>query len=174
MSPSARVHRAVGVDHGEGAAVEGLDDAAAKRFDQDGVGCHGRTVARGARGAENAPMPLTALALVLCAALLHALWNIAAKKAGGGDAFMLMGALMIGVLWAPLALWFGLARAARAGAAREWGFVLGTDAGAPGSTTAPCCTGYREADLTVVYPVARGTGPLITVRRGGACCSASR
>jgi len=28
-------------------------------------------------------MPLNALALVLCAALLHALWNIVAKKAGG-------------------------------------------------------------------------------------------
>jgi hypothetical protein len=49
-------------------------------------------------------MPSEALLLVLVAALLHALWNIAAKKAGGGDHFVLMVALLIVALWAPLAL----------------------------------------------------------------------
>ena len=49
-------------------------------------------------------MSSTALALVLVAALLHALWNIAAKKAGGGAPFVLLSALMIVVLWAPLGL----------------------------------------------------------------------
>lgn len=106
-------------------------------------------------------MPLTALALVLAAALLHATWNIAAKKSGGGDAFMLMGAIMVGVLWAPLALTLGWVELLRWGW-REWALVL--------TTTAvhliyyrSLLRGYREADLTVVYPVARGTGPLITV-----------
>ena len=47
-------------------------------------------------------MPLTALALVLAAAMLHAAWNIAAKKSGGGAHFVLMGSLMIVLLWAPL------------------------------------------------------------------------
>ena len=106
-------------------------------------------------------MSTTALALVLCAALLHATWNIAAKKAGGGDSFMVMGALMVGVLWAPLALvlcWHEL----WALTAAQWGFVLATTLVHLGYYRC-LLTGYREADLTVVYPVARGTGPLITV-----------
>jgi drug/metabolite transporter (DMT)-like permease len=106
-------------------------------------------------------MPPTALALVIAAALLHATWNIAAKKAGGGDAFVLMGALMVGVIWAPLALALGWRELLGWGAA-EWGFVA--------ATTLlhlvyyrTLLRGYREADLTIVYPVARGTGPLVTV-----------
>jgi drug/metabolite transporter (DMT)-like permease len=106
-------------------------------------------------------MPPNALALVIAAALLHATWNIAAKKAGGGDAFVLMGALMVGVIWAPLALALGWRELLGWGAA-EWGFVA--------ATTLlhlvyyrTLLRGYREADLTIVYPVARGTGPLVTV-----------
>ena len=106
-------------------------------------------------------MPLTALALVLCAALLHATWNIAAKKAGGGDAFMLMGALMVTVLWAPLALALGW-RELLEWRWREWGFVTATTL-VHLAYYRSLLRGYREADLTVVYPVARGTGPLITV-----------
>lgn len=106
-------------------------------------------------------MPLTALLLVLAAALLHATWNIAAKKAGGGDAFVLMGAIMVGVLWAPVALWFGWQELPRWGGL-EWGFVLATTV-VHLTYYRSLLRGYREADLTVVYPVARGTGPLITV-----------
>ena len=106
-------------------------------------------------------MPLTALALVLCAALMHAVWNIAAKKAAGGDAFVLMGALMVGVLWAPLALTLGW-RELLQWRWREWGFVLATTL-VHLAYYRSLLRGYREADLTVVYPVARGIGPLITV-----------
>ena len=106
-------------------------------------------------------MPPAALALVLAAALLHASWNIAAKKAGGGDAFQLMGALMVGVLLAPIAL--GLAGRELLGwGAREWALVA-VSAGVHRVYYGCLLRGYREADLTVVYPVARGTGPLITV-----------
>ncbi len=106
-------------------------------------------------------MPLNALALVLVAALLHATWNIAAKKSGGGDAFMLMGAVMVGVLWAPLALYVGWTELPQWGW-REWALVLATTL-VHLSYYRTLLRGYREADLTVVYPVARGTGPLITV-----------
>ena len=104
-------------------------------------------------------MPVTALALVLIAALLHAVWNIAAKKAGGDHHFVLMGALLISLLWAPLGLWFALDQLPRWGRL-EWGVVV-----ASGLTHLVyfnvLLKGYREADLTVVYPVARGTGPLL-------------
>ncbi len=106
-------------------------------------------------------MPITALALVLAAALLHAIWNIAAKKAGGGDAFMLMSSLMVGVVWAPVALWVGWDVLPRWGVV-EWGFVWAS-AIVHLFYFRALLRGYREADLTVVYPVARGSGPLVTV-----------
>lgn len=105
-------------------------------------------------------MSATALALVLLAALLHALWNIAAKRAGGGSPFILLSALMITVLWAPVGLWAAVDAVPRWGAL-EWGLVL-----ASGLTHLlyfhVLLRGYRLSDLTVVYPVARGTGPLIS------------
>lgn len=106
-------------------------------------------------------MSATVLALVLCAALLHASWNIAAKKAGGGDSFIFMGALMVGVLWAPVALgccWQALWALTPA----QWGLIVATTL-VHLAYFSSLLAGYRHADLTVVYPVARGSGPLLTV-----------
>jgi drug/metabolite transporter (DMT)-like permease len=105
-------------------------------------------------------MPSTALALVLIAALLHALWNIVAKKTGGGAHFVLMGALMIVTVWAPLGLWFAW-RELPAWGVREW-LVLLASGVAHLVYFNVLLAGYRAADLTVVYPVARGTGPLLS------------
>jgi len=105
------------------------------------------------------PMPLTALALVLCAALLHALWNIVAKKAGGNHHFALMTVLITCVLWLPAALWFGVREWFRWGW-HEW-IVLALSALAHVLYFTVLLTGYRKSDLTVVYPVARGSGPLL-------------
>ena len=104
-------------------------------------------------------MPPTALALVLTAALLHALWNIAAKKAGGNHHFALLSVLMTVVLWAPAALWFGIDEWQRWGLI-EWA-ALGASASVHVLYFTVLLTGYRKADLTVVYPVARGSGPLL-------------
>ena len=105
-------------------------------------------------------MPLTAIALVLIAALLHAGWNIVAKKSGGGAHFVLMGALLIVLLWAPLGLVM-MWRQAPVWGWREWALLL-----ASGLTHLVyfnvLLAGYRAADLTVVYPVARGSGPLLS------------
>jgi len=105
-------------------------------------------------------MPLTALALVIVAALLHAAWNILAKQTGGNRHFVLMGATIMVVLWAPAAAWVGLGELARWGWL-QWGFVA-----ASGFVHlmyfSVLLKGYRVSDLTVVYPVARGTGPLIS------------
>jgi drug/metabolite transporter (DMT)-like permease len=104
-------------------------------------------------------MPPIALALVLTAALLHALWNIAAKKAGGNHHFALLSVLMTVVLWAPVALWFGVNEWQRWGLI-EWA-ALGASALVHVLYFTVLLTGYRKADLTVVYPVARGSGPLL-------------
>ncbi len=105
-------------------------------------------------------MPLTALALVLVAALLHAGWNIVAKRSGGGPHFVLMGGLMIIVLWSPLGLWLAWQEVPRWGVA-EWLVVVASGVAHLVYFNA-LLAGYRAADLTVVYPVARGTGPLLT------------
>src|SRR6218665_185581 len=101
-----------------------------------------------------------ALGLVLVAALLHAAWNVAAKKAGGDSRFVLIVALMIVVIWFPVGLWAGWDTVPRWGWA-EWGLIV-----ASGLTHLlyfyVLLRGYAASDLTVVYPVARGTGPLIS------------
>ena len=67
-------------------------------------------------------MPLTALGLVLLAAVLHASWNIAAKHAGGDQRFTLLTSVMTSLLWLPAGLWFGWDEVPRWGLV-EWGAV---------------------------------------------------
>jgi drug/metabolite transporter (DMT)-like permease len=105
-------------------------------------------------------MPVSALLLVLAAALLHALWNIAAKHAGGDHRFAFVSVCMTAVLWAPVALWFGAAELP-SWTALQWAAVTAS-AAVHVVYFLTLLRGYREADLTVVYPVARGSGPLVT------------
>ena len=105
-------------------------------------------------------MSLQALALVLTAALLHALWNIAAKHAGGDHRFALISALLVLLLWAPVGLWVGWNVVPQWGWA-EWGIVLAS-AVVHLVYFNTLLRGYRATDLTVVYPVARGSGPLLS------------
>jgi drug/metabolite transporter (DMT)-like permease len=105
-------------------------------------------------------MPPAALALVLAAALLHAVWNIVAKRSGGDSRFALIGSLQLVVLWAPVGLWFGW-DAVPQWSWREWGCVLAS-AVVHLAYFNTLLRGYRVSDLTVVYPVARGTGPLLS------------
>lgn len=106
-----------------------------------------------------------ALALVVAAALLHALWNIAAKQARGAQgsdqiAFQTLTVLAVIVLWAPLGLWQSWQELGGWGW-QAWVVVALSAAIHLGYFTA-LLRGYEKADLTVVYPVARGAGPLIT------------
>jgi drug/metabolite transporter (DMT)-like permease len=105
-------------------------------------------------------MPLSALLLVLLAAVLHASWNIVAKQAGGDQRFTLLTSLMTSVIWLPAGLWFGWDEVPRWGLV-EWG-VIAASAVVHLLYFNSLLTGYRVADLTVVYPLARGSGPLIT------------
>ncbi len=104
-------------------------------------------------------MPLTALALILVAALLHAGWNIVAKRAEGGPHFPLWSAIGVSLLWAPPGLWLTWQYAPGFGW-REWGLIVASGL-VHVAYFQVLLTGYRVADLTVVYPVARGTGPLV-------------
>ena len=105
-------------------------------------------------------MSATAIALVVTAALLHSIWNIAAKKAGGDDRFALISGLLLIVIWAPVGVWaaWGVLPLWQA---REWLVVLAS-AVLHLVYFQTLLRGYRLSDLTVVYPVARGTGPLLS------------
>ncbi len=106
-------------------------------------------------------MSTDAFLLVIAGALFHAAWNLCAKKASGGLSFVwLFGIVsLVAVLPFGLASWhahpspLGLsAWAAIAGSAlihMLYSLVLQQ--------------GYRAGDFSVVYPLARGTGPLFAV-----------
>ena len=67
-------------------------------------------------------MPVSALAMVIVAALLHAFWNIVAKKTGGNRHFVLMGGLLLALIWAPAGLWLGWQQVPHWGWL-QWAFV---------------------------------------------------
>jgi drug/metabolite transporter (DMT)-like permease len=105
-------------------------------------------------------MPLTALALVVLAGFIHACWNIAAKKAGGDVRFAAFTSVVMALFWAPLGLWLGWQQVPHWGL-REW-VLIAVSAALHVVYFITLLRGYRHADLTVVYPVARGSGPLLS------------
>jgi drug/metabolite transporter (DMT)-like permease len=105
-------------------------------------------------------MTLNAFALIILAGLIHACWNIAAKKAGGDSRFAFFTAVIMMLVWAPLGWWLGRDVVPQWGAL-EWGLVVASGLIHVGYYVV-LLRGYREADLTVVYPLARGSGPLMS------------
>lgn len=105
-------------------------------------------------------MPLSALALVVLAGLIHASWNIAAKKAGGDVRFAAFSGFVTMLFWAPLGLWLGVQQVPHWGWT-EW-LLVAASAVLHTFYFIALLRGYRKADLTVVYPLARGSGPLLS------------
>jgi drug/metabolite transporter (DMT)-like permease len=105
-------------------------------------------------------MSVAALGLVLVAALLHACWNVVAKRSGGDARFAFLAALFLALLWAPLGIWAAW-NVLPSWRRLEWAVLFGSAVVHVVYFTT-LLRGYRRADLTVVYPVARGTGPLLS------------
>jgi drug/metabolite transporter (DMT)-like permease len=103
----------------------------------------------------------TALSLVLAAALLHATWNLAAKGVGSSRiAFIWLYVVASAAIWVPLGVLWVLVTGERP----TWSWL-----GAAAVSSALHIVyqlvlqrGYAEGDLNLVYPLARGTGPLLT------------
>jgi drug/metabolite transporter (DMT)-like permease len=104
---------------------------------------------------------LSALVLVVAAAFVHATWNLLAKRAGGGLLFIWSYSAVTAVLYLPLVAWLLYAHAV------PWSPLIVAAILASGllHLAYSIClqAGYRNADLSVVYPVARGTGPTLSV-----------
>jgi drug/metabolite transporter (DMT)-like permease len=105
-------------------------------------------------------MTATALALVLLAALTHASWNISAKVAAESRHFvwlfsagsvLVYGPIVVAVLMVERPVF----------EVRHW-LALAATSVLHLLYSLSLQTGYRHSDLSVVYPIARGTGPLLS------------
>lgn len=104
-------------------------------------------------------MSLAALTLVLAAAGLHATWNLCAKRAGGGLPFVFITGCVICALYIPVVatvLWREPAR----WTALDAGWILGSGLLKTGYSLY-LQRSYRAGDFSLIYPLARGTGPLL-------------
>jgi drug/metabolite transporter (DMT)-like permease len=100
-----------------------------------------------------------ALTLIVTAAFTHATWNFLIKRASGHVTFTWLVAVLSAVLYAPATVTI----------IEVWGLEIdfvtcGLMAGSAALHTAYFVLlnqGYRAGDLSLVYPLARGTGPLL-------------
>jgi drug/metabolite transporter (DMT)-like permease len=114
------------------------------------------------REGSTSVMTLFALALILAAGFFHATWNLLAKRAGNAasaPAFVWLCSVISMLIFAPLVAAVFLSE--RSGmTSLGLLFVFGTGVLHTGYFLT-LQEGYRVGDLSVVYPLARGTGPLI-------------
>ncbi len=105
-------------------------------------------------------MTLGALILILAAAVIHATWNLINKQASGHATFTWIVAVLSALFYAPatiaiIEIW-----------QLKFSFVeVGMIAGSAALHTGYFLLlnqAYRTGDLSLVYPLARGTGPLLS------------
>ncbi len=106
-------------------------------------------------------MTLASLLLVILASLIHASWNLLAKRAASvGPVFVFAYNLVACAAYAPWVLYL-LADGAISWTWQGGAFVLLS--GLIHHAYSLCLQrGYQVADLSVVYPVPRGTGPMLS------------
>jgi drug/metabolite transporter (DMT)-like permease len=108
----------------------------------------------------------TALVLILVAAIAHATWNLFSKQASvsGATSFVWLMALLATVLYAPVVAVALLLSPPRL-TAEAWVFLTGTGLLQVGYFLF-LQTGYARGDLSLVYPVGRGSGALLAALAG--------
>jgi len=101
-------------------------------------------------------VPLDAFALALAAAVVHALWNLLTARAGESQVAAGVALAAGTVAFAPVAV---LTWDVRAGAAPYIAASVALEL----AYLALLATAYQRAPLTVVYPIARGTAPVLVL-----------
>src|SRR4051794_27690613 len=105
-------------------------------------------------------MPLIALIAVLLAAATHATWNLSAKRAAGSQHFVWLYSAASALLYAPIIAAIVIFTAPKF-TAIHWLALLATAVLHLGYSLM-LQAGYRASDLSLVYPLARGSGPLLS------------
>jgi drug/metabolite transporter (DMT)-like permease len=103
--------------------------------------------------------PVT-LSLVIVAAFIHATWNILFKRVRGGLSFVWFVDILQGFTFLPWIAWVIWSEKPRLGWA-EWIFVVGS-AIIHIAYYFFLQVGYRLGDISLVYPIARGSGPMLS------------
>jgi drug/metabolite transporter (DMT)-like permease len=105
-------------------------------------------------------MTLLALSFVLLAALTHASWNIYAKVAAESRHFVWLFSAGSVLIYGPVVIAVLIVERP-VFEARHW-LALAATSVLHLLYSLSLQTGYRHSDLSVVYPIARGTGPLLS------------
>ena len=105
-------------------------------------------------------MSLAGLILVLAAAVCHATWNFFVKKVSGGAEFIWLFSVVAAVVYLPFATYI-LVTAPPAFTLLQVIFIIGSLLLHLGYFML-LQAGYRQGDLSLVYPTARATGPLLS------------
>jgi len=105
-------------------------------------------------------MTLLALVLVLIAAFVHATWNYLTKRAGGGPVFLWLFGALGTIIYMPLAIGVIIFQLPRIGTT-ELLFIFGSSI-LHLVYFLLLSYGYRISDLSLVYPLARGTGSILS------------
>jgi drug/metabolite transporter (DMT)-like permease len=106
-------------------------------------------------------MTAVALSLLLAAGFVHAGWNYLAKQAGGGPVFVWLFAGVSSLVYAPLAVMVFYGSRPSIGLP-ELGVIVATIV-VHLIYFLLLQRGYRVGDLSLVYPLARGTGPALSM-----------
>jgi len=106
-------------------------------------------------------MSLAPLALIVAAAFIHATWNLLSKRAAAaGATFVFASNLISCVAYLPWVVWL-IAYGTLTWSVPIVGCIVLS--GVVHLAYSLCLQrGYQVADLSVVYPVARGTGPMLS------------
>ncbi len=105
-------------------------------------------------------MTAFALTLVLIAAVLHATWNFSAKRAGGGLPFVWLVGATICTCYVPVLIFYWQWKHPVLPPGAGW-WILGSGV-LKTSYSLFLQRGYRTGDFSLIYPLARGTGPLLS------------
>lgn len=101
-----------------------------------------------------------ALALVLCAAFCHAIWNMLAKRVGSSATFVWLFAALSTFIYLPVMLMYVIWQHPVMNGP-QFAFIFGSAVLHVGYFLL-LQRGYRVGDLSLVYPLARGIGPLLS------------
>lgn len=106
-------------------------------------------------------MSYTALTLIVLAAFIHATWNLLAKRAAqAGPTFVFVYTTISAIAYLPWMVWLIIDGAV------AWSLPVIICIAMSGALhlvySLLLQRGYQVADLSVVYPIARGTGPMLS------------
>ena len=104
-------------------------------------------------------MSPTALVIVIVAAVIHATWNLLAKKSGGGSLFVWLFTTLSSLILVPVALVLVIVQQSEITIVKSI-FIAGT-ALLHLVYFLLLQRGYQAGDLSLVYPIARGLGPAL-------------